>query len=124
VSAPSPPLYPTGRGLVTTPLLRRSRRDRVINYPRALVRLSGIHLKSGKGTPEFQRAGLSNGQHVFALAERSRSHRRSSRPDLGERWPSRLVATAAAEDRPNFLAVLADDRTKPSDLVAAGNLCK
>ena len=35
--------------------------------------------------------------------ERPRSHRRcwTSRPDLGERWPSRLVATAA-EDRLSF----------------------
>jgi hypothetical protein len=47
-----------------------------------------------------------HGQHAFALgtaialAERSWPHRWcwTSRPDLGERWPSRLVATAA-EDR-------------------------
>jgi len=49
------------------------------------------------------------GQHAFALgtvialAVRSRAHRGRwpSRLDLGERWSSRLVATAA-EERLNF----------------------
>jgi len=50
--------------------------------------------------------GLSS--HVFVTeregaADRTRSHRRcwTSRPDLGERWPSRLVATASSSKECN-----------------------
>jgi hypothetical protein len=46
-----------------------------------------------------------HGQHalgtVIALAERPEPRRWSAKPDLRERWPSRLVATAA-ENRLSF----------------------
>ena len=58
------------------------------------------------------------GQHAFALgtamalAERSRSYCRClSWPDLGERWPSRLVATASQNPvRKKLAAVVAGDQ--------------
>ena len=58
------------------------------------------------------------GQHAFALgtamalAERSRSYCRClSWPDLGERWPSRLVATASQNPvRKKLAAVVASDQ--------------
>jgi hypothetical protein len=53
---------------------------------------------------------------VWTISNPSRAHRWPSRPDLGERWFSRLVATAE-EDRLSF-------RRNPHTSFAAASDCR
>src|SRR5262245_29128472 len=57
-------------------------------------------------TTDLTTLTLKTGFFWKRIPGRPRPHRRCwpSRPDLGERWPARLVATAAAEDRLTFPA--------------------
>src|SRR5262249_24549678 len=78
----------------------------------------GIILSGSVGGVDPSRYGLF-GNHNAAGSPRPRRRCWPSRPDLGERWPSRLVA-ATAEDRLKRSRVCRKTRTPPEEGVGRG----